>query len=349
MGIQGNASLMLLEKEPADPDYERLRNIESYVRNGADLTKQLLGFAKGGKYEVKPLDINEIVRMSAQLFSRTKKEITIHTKYQEDVWSVEADPGQLEQVMLNLYVNAWQAMPGGGELLLETENVILDEKRVAPHTVSPGRYVRIAVTDTGVGMDEMTRQRIFDPFFTTKEMGRGTGLGLASVYGIIRNHGGFIIVESEKGHGSTFTIFLPFSEKAVRREEQRDSEIRKGEGTVLLVDDEEMIIDVGGHMLEKMGYRVFIARSGKEALDQYQKNKDDIDLVILDMIMPEMGGGETYDRLKAMDPAIKVLLSSGYSIDGQAGDIMERGCNGFIQKPFNMKDLSRRIRDILDL
>jgi len=347
MGIQGNASLMLLDVVTSHPQYEKLKNIEQYVRNGADLTKQLLGFARGGKYEVKPTDLNDLVKKSSEMFGRTKKEITIHPKYQEGIWTVEVDQGQIEQVLLNLYVNAWQAMPGGGELHLQTENVTLDEDFAKPFAIEGGKYVKTSVTDTGAGMDDATQQRIFDPFFTTKEMGRGTGLGLASAYGIIKNHGGFINVYSEKGEGTTFNIYLPASEKKVIEDKMLSEEVLKGTETVLLVDDEEMITDVGGQFLQRIGYRVLIARNGKEAIEIYEKSKDQIDLVILDMIMPVMGGGETYDRLKEIDPEIKVLLSSGYSIDGEATEILGRGCNGFIQKPFDVKKLSQKTRGIL--
>ncbi|MBW1746293.1 MAG: PAS domain S-box protein, partial [Deltaproteobacteria bacterium] len=187
MGIQGRTSLMIMDKDSSHPDFEHLQGIEGYVKSAADLTKQLLGFARGGKYEVKPTDINELIKKSSRMFGRTKKEIKIHGKYQKNVWTVEADQGQIEQVLMNLYINAWQAMPGGGELYLQTENVILDEDYVKPFKIEPGRYVKISVTDTGVGMNEATRQKIFDPFFTTKEMGQGSGLGLASVYGITKN------------------------------------------------------------------------------------------------------------------------------------------------------------------
>jgi CheY-like chemotaxis protein len=197
-------------------------------------------------------------------------------------------------------------------------------------------------------MDEVTRERIFEPFFTTKQMGRGAGLGLASAYGIIKNHGGTIDVYSEKGHGSTFNIYLPASEKEVTKAKTSPGEVLKGKGTILLVDDEEMILDVGKKMLEEMGYIALIARSGEEAVEIYKEKENQIEMVILDMIMPETGGGETYDRLKEINPKIKVLLSSGYSIDGQATDIVKRGCDGFIQKPFNIRDLSHKLRAILE-
>ncbi|MEE8300394.1 MAG: PAS domain S-box protein, partial [Desulfatiglandales bacterium] len=348
MGIQGNASLILLDTDSSFTHYERLRNIEQGVQSGADLTKQLLGFARGGKYEVKPTDLNELIGRSSDMFGRTKKQITIHARYQKDIWPVEVDQGQIEQVLLNLYVNAWQAMPGGGDLYLETENVSFDKAYLRPFGLEPGRYVKMSITDTGVGMDEATQQRIFEPFFTTKEMGRGTGLGLASAYGIIKNHGGIINVYSEKGKGTTFNFYLPASEKAVIEEMEIPKEVLKGTETVLLVDDEDMIIDVGREILKAVGYKVLVARSGKEGIKICKKNKDKIDLVILDMIMPEIDGGEAYDRMKKINPDIKVLLSSGYSIDGQATEILKRGCNGFIQKPFSIKKLSRELRRILD-
>ncbi|MBW1770221.1 MAG: response regulator, partial [Deltaproteobacteria bacterium] len=315
----------------------------------AELTKQLLGFARGGKYEVKATDLDELVRKSCEMFGRTKKEITMHAKHRKEVWPVEIDRGQIEQVLLNLYVNAWQAMPDGGDLYVETGNVMLDENYTKPFGVSPGNYVKLSVTDTGIGMDKATQQKIFDPFFTTKEMGRGTGLGLASTYGIVSNHGGIINVYSEKGKGTTFCIYLPASrEEVTTREKKVAEDVLKGTERVLFVDDEDAIVDVGEEMLKNMGYEVLVARSGKEGVDVYTKHKEEIDLVILDMIMPDMGGGKAYDRMKEENPDVKVILSSGYSVDGQAAEILERGCDAFIQKPFNIKEMSVKIREILE-
>ena len=349
MGVQGRTSLMLMDKDPAHPDYEHLKGIEEYVRNAVELTKDLLGFARGGKYEVKPTALNSLIEHENRMFSRTKKEISIHGAYEEDLWSVEVDQGQIQQALLNLYLNASQAMPEGGDLYVQTENVLLDEEYIKPFKVTPGKYVKISLTDTGVGMDEATVKKIFDPFFSTKGPGKGSGLGLASVYGIIKNHGGFINVYSEQGQGTTFTLYLPTSEKgAVEQIPQPGRhDIHYGKGTVLLVDDENMILKVGRSMLEKLGYRVITAESGQEALDLYQDQQQKIGLVILDMIMPGMGGGETYDRLKEMDEKVRVLLSSGYSINGQARRILERGCIGFIQKPFAMEGLSRKVHEVL--
>ena len=356
MAMQGNASLALLNKDSSHPDYERLKNIEKYIRDAATLTKQLLGFARGGKYEIRPTNLNTLLQKSSKMFGRTKKEITIHQKYQEDPWAAEADSGQIEQVLLNLYVNAWQAMPGGGELYLETQNTTIDESSSNQYDVIPGKYVKISITDTGSGMDEATRKRIFDPFFTTKEMGRGTGLGLASVYGIVKSHGGFIDVYSEKGHGTIFTIHLPAiaaDRMAPIVEPDKTIEMARGKETMLLVDDEDIIIEVGEELLQKMGYHVLIAKSGREAIEIVSEAHKPgpvyavPDLVILDMIMPGMSGGDTYDRLKEISPDIRVLLSSEYSIDGQAAEILKRGCSGFIQKPFNIEELSQKIREIL--
>jgi PAS domain S-box-containing protein len=348
MGIQGRNSLMLMDATPSHPYFEHLKGIEDYIQSATDLTKQLLGFAMGGKYEVKPTDLNGLVKNQSLMFGRTHKEISIHEKFEENLWIVEIDQGQIKQVLLNLYVNAWQAMPGGGNIYVQTENVTVDKNYMKPFAVKLGNYVKISVIDTGIGMDEDTQQRIFDPFFTTKEKGRGTGLGLASAYGIIKNHGGFINIYSEIGQGTTFNIYLPTSDKKAIEEAELSKDVLKGSETVLLVDDEDIITTVGRSMLEQLGYKTMIVNSGKDAIEIYKKMGKQIAIVILDMIMPEMSGGNTYDKLKAVDPEVKVLLSSGYSVNGQATEILERGCNGFIQKPFNIRSLSHKLRVILD-
>jgi CheY-like chemotaxis protein len=218
-----------------------------------------------------------------------------------------------------------------------------------PYKPKPGNYVFLSVRDTGVGMDKKTTERIFDPFFTTKGLAEGTGLGMASVYGSIKGHGGYIDVESEKGHGTTISIYLPAVEKEeVKEEKDLPGEFLKSKETVLLVDDEEMVLDAGEQMLRKLGCEVLSAKSGQEALELYKKNQGKIDMVLLDMIMPVMGGGETYDRMKEINPDIKVLLSTGYSLDGEATEILNRGCDGFIQKPFNMEQLSQSIREVVN-
>ncbi len=348
MCIQGRASLMAMDMEPGYPLLEHTRAIEEYVRSATQLTRQLLGFARGGKYEVKPMDMNQVMLNSAQMFGRTRKEIRIRTRCSQQPPIVEADQGQIEQVLLNIYVNAWQAMPDGGDLFLETKIVTLGKSYCAPYQVEPGLFVNMSVTDTGIGMDEATRRRIFDPFFTTKEKSRGTGLGLASAYGIIRNHGGMITVYSESGHGATFNIYLPLSSRKAGQEVSAVTTLIKGSETILLVDDEDIIIDVGKAMLEKLGYSVLVARNGLEAVETLTRMKTDIRLVILDLIMPEMDGGKTFDRLRNVCPDMPVLLSSGYAINGHADRILRRGCNGFIQKPFTISELSQKIGGILN-
>ena len=348
MAIQGRISLMLMDKNALHPDFGHLQLLEKHIESAANLTKQLLGFARRGKYEIKPTDLNEFIKKVNRMFGRTKKEISIHGIYEENLWSVEVDRGQIEQVLLNLYVNAWQAMTSGGDLYIQTQNVTLDENYMKPYRVKLGKYVKISVTDTGVGMDKATQEKIFDPFFTTKEVSRGTGLGLASSYGIIKNHGGLINVYSEKGHGATFNIYLPASKKDLIEEKNPVGDPLGGSETVLFIDDEDIIMEVAAELLERMGYKVLKAESGKKAVEVYEENKERIDIVILDMIMPNMSGGDIYDTLKQINPGVKVLLSSGYSINGQATDILNRGCDGFVQKPFKMEELSEKLRGILD-
>ncbi len=347
MGIQGYTSLMLLDLDSSHPHYDMLKKIEQQVTSGASLTGQLLGFARGGRYEPKPTDPNMLIKNSSDMFCRTQKEIVVHTKLEKDVWAVEVDQGQIEQALLNLYVNAWHAMPGGGNLFLETRNVTLDKSYLEPYNLEPGRYVKISVTDTGIGMDKETLQRIFEPFFTTKEMGAGVGLGLASTYGIVKSHKGIINVYSEPGQGTNFNIYLPASGNRPIKETGPSEKVLKGKESILFIDDEDRILDTGKEMLEALGYKVMVAGSGEKAIEIFKERHDDIDMVILDMIMPGMGGGEVYDRIKAVSPNVKVLLSSGYSIEGEAGKILKRGCNGFIQKPFNINELSRKIKEVL--
>ena len=348
MGIQGHASLISMDLESSHPHVEHIKAIEEYIRSAVDLTRQLIGFVRGGKYEVKPVDINELVLTSADMFGRTRKGIRIHSNMKPEELIVEADRGQIEQVFLNIFINAWQAMPDGGEIYLETSIVNMDKETCLPHQIDPGRYVKISVTDTGIGMDNTTRQRIFDPFFTTKEKGRGTGLGLASAYGIVKNHGGMLSVYSEPGHGTTLSIYLPVSDKKAQKVMAQEKEMIQGSETILLVDDEEMIINVGKAMLERLGYRVVTATDGKQAVKVVSKMDNEIDMVILDIIMPGIDGGEAFDRIREIQPELPVMLSSGYTVTGHATEIMSRGCNGFIQKPFNLSELSQKIRQILD-
>jgi CheY-like chemotaxis protein len=347
MGIQGYASLSLMNLDSSHPNYEMLKMIQDQVQSGADLTRQLLGFARGGRYEIKPTDMNKTIEKTSAMFGRAKKEISIHLKKDEKLWSVEVDRSQMEQVFVNLFVNAWQAMPGGGNIYLETENIILSDVQAQSNSVSPGKFVKITVRDSGTGMDEKTMARIFDPFFTTKELGRGTGLGLATVKGIINGHKGIINVESEPGRGTAFTIYLPASEKEVAAEKSEKMEIIRGTETILLVDDEKMVLGVNKKILEFIGYKVFTAGSGQDAISVFKEKKSGIDLVIMDMIMPGISGTDLIDQIRDVRSDIRILLTSGYSISGEAQKIIDHGCSGFLQKPFQIEQLSRKIRDIL--
>jgi len=345
MGIQGFTSLLMMHIDKHHAHFEKLKRIENIIDSGAGLTRQLLGFARGEKYETKATNLNELVEKTSNIFGSTQKDIRIHKKYHDDLWTAEVDRGQVEQVLMNLYVNAWQAMPVGGDLYLETSNFLINADYAKLFSVSPGRYVRISIKDTGIGMDKKTLDRIFEPFFTTKEMGRGTGLGLASAYGIIKGHSGIIHAESEPGHGTTFYLYLHATPKEVVQEDQATLEIERGKGTILLVDDEEMIVDVCREILMSLGYEVLPACSGHEAIEIFKKNGRNIDLVILDVVMPGIGAEETFDTLKGMDPGVKIILSSGYSLNNRVRNLMERGCNGFIQKPYNIASMSKKIKE----
>ncbi len=350
MGMQGNVSLSLLDVGAEHRCYENLKNIEAYIARASDLTRQILGFARGGKYHASPLDINRVIRESVRLFRRTRKEIKVEVGLQDELPTVEADRSQMEQVFINLFVNAWQAMPGGGTIRVTAVVVRLDRDFTAPHDTPPGAFVKISVSDDGTGMDSRTLERVFEPFFTTRGMGRGTGLGLASVYGIIKNHGGIITVQSEKGSGTTFDIFLPVSLRPLDKPKQEKKPATPAagrQGTVLLVDDEQMILDVGRKLLESLGYRAITADGGREAIEIYRQHGAGIDLVILDMVMPEMNGARTFEMLKELDPGVKVLLSSGYSLDAKAVEMLNKGCKGFIQKPYDMTLLDIKIREIM--
>jgi PAS domain S-box-containing protein len=344
MGIQGYISLMLLDITPGNPHHKKLKNIEGYIHHAAELTNQILGFARVGKYESRITDINEIVGKSADLFGRTKKQLRIHTRFQPDIQLVEVDPAQIEQAVLNIFLNAWHAIGSSGDLYIKTQDFILDKNNVALVTLKPGRYVKLTIADNGCGMDEETMEHIFEPFFTTKDMGHGNGLGLASTYNIIKNHEGLITVKSKPGQGTIFDIYLPVTEKQQEYTiEEMNDELFKGTETILLVDDEEMIIEVTQLMLTDIGYHVVAARSGTEAIDLYQQHQDTIDIILLDMIMPDMEGSEVVDQIRRINPEIKILLASGYNLNSKIDDVLKKGCNGFIQKPFDLHKLSREL------
>jgi len=348
MGIQGHSSLLAARLDPADSNQEHLKAIEKHVHSATGLTAQLLATAQGGKYNPQPIDLNELLRNSASMFKRTRKELQFHSILTQSPLVAEVDKPQIEQVLLSMFVNAWQAMPGGGELHLESSMVMLDDSYCAPFQVPEGRYAKISITDSGTGMDEATQLRVFDPFFTTRDKKRGTGLGLASAYGIVKNHDGFITTYSNLGHGTTFNIHLPISDKEPFRADPVEQVTVKGGENILFVDDEEMILEVGQSLLDALGYKVVLAKGGEQAVEYMRSKGGEIDLIILDMIMPVMDGGKTFSLIRQLYPSVPVILSSGYSINGQAEQIMQNGCNGFLQKPFNLAELSQKIRTILD-
>ncbi len=349
MNIMGLTGLILAGTGDDHPAHADLKLIEQEVVKGSALTKHLLSLGRGGAFVPKPIDLNVLLDKAARLFCRTRTGITITRKLVPDLPPVEVDPGQLEQVLLNLMVNAWQAMSRQGEMTLASGAVTLSEAFCEPYGRPPGRYVHLSLTDTGTGMDEPTMARIFEPFFTTKEVGQGTGLGLATVYAIIKQHRGIIRVDSQPGRGTTFHIFLPVSAKAAVCEPCRDDSIRRGSGTVLLVDDEDGVRTVAGRILQQLGYQILMAPSGPRALEIYRQEGDRIDLVILDMLMPGMGGSETFQQLQGIDPGVRVLLSSGYSLDGETQQVMAAGARGFIQKPYRLAALSHKVAEILSL
>ena len=348
MGIQGYVSLLRMQTDPDDPAAEYLEGIDSAVMNAANLTNQLLGFARKGKYSPRQTSINRIIENSTKMFTRTKKDVVMHLNIQDDAWSVKVDQGQIEQVLINLFVNACHAMDNGGDIYVQTENVTLYDDYCKPFEVEAGNYVKISVTDTGVGISSDIIERIFEPFFTTKEVGKGTGLGLASAYGIIKNHNGIIKVYSELGNGTTFNIYLPASDDKVSNDIEVSSDLLTGNEKILLVDDEVATIQVEELMLKQLGYSVLTALSGREAVALYKDNLTDLDLVALDMIMPEMNGKETYEELRKINADVKVLLVSGYSLNKQIEELMAMGCDGFIQKPFDILKLSQTLREVLD-
>lgn len=342
--VLGHASFLKQSIPPDSPLHTDVERIESSAKRAAGLTKQLLSFARGGAAQPRVLDINTLVAETLEMLSRTiGRNIVISRNLEPHVWSVEADRVQMQQVLTNLSLNARDAMPDGGELTVQTANLELGQRaaRRIFYSAKPGRYVRISVADTGIGMDEDTRQRAFEPFFSKKG---GTGLGLSMVYGIIHNHGGFIGVESELGKGSTFSIYLPAREEAPGAEEQAAEEIERGRGTVLAVDDEEVVLEVVGRMLESMGYNVLKATSGEAAIHLYSSRKDEVDLVILDIIMPGVPGMEIFESMKAVNPEVKVLLSSGYPRSEAAAEAVRNGAMGFLEKPYDMGELSAAVR-----
>ena len=354
MGIQGNVSILIQDKKAGDPGYDELTGIERCIDSGAKLTRQLLSFSKGGRYALTLADINDVVEKSASMFARTRKEINVVQQLDPQLAMAQVDAAQIELALMDLYVNAWHAMSLGGELTISTANVALDESFVKPYNLKAGHYLQIKIVDTGAGMDEKTLERIFEPFYTTRPMGEGTGLGLASVFGIIKKHQGIITVESQVGVGSAFCVYLPAvlsddSDQPLSKTQadMEQGKIEKGTGTILVVDDEAYILNAAKAMLVNLGYDVLLATGGREAMAVFDQNPDLIALLILDLIMPDVSGETVFDHVKSVRPDVRVILSSGYSLDGQAESILDKGCDGFIQKPYTLNQLSQKIKEVL--
>jgi CheY-like chemotaxis protein len=350
-GILGSLSIMELDSK-GDPGRKReVEEMKALVKRGAGMTRQLLGFAHRGHYEAKPLDLIDVVDKTLELYHRTRKDVVLQTEFPDDDVNIMGDPSQVEQVMMNLFVNAGQAMPRGGVLSVRLEKVEPTLEVREPLGILPGPFAQVTVRDTGVGMDKPTLDRIFEPFFTTKGAGTGTGLGLASVYGIVKNHGGFVQVESRPGKGTTFAVYLPVTDRIPVAEETpgscpvwfRDEDKR----TILLVDDEEPILRTCTKTLQAIGFEVHSARNGREALEIFKARKDQVSVVILDMVMPGMSGWDTFEALKMLDPKVKVLLASGYIREGHAALEMETGTHGFIEKPFDLETLSVKLKELI--
>ena len=346
MALQGNVSLMLMNHDREHPDFNRLLAMQESISDATGMTRQLLGFARGSKFEKTPWDLSRIVEKAIMMFAPTRKDISFDFSPKKFA-PVEVDENQIEQVLANLIINAFQAMPQGGII-----RAVLDEETVEagnPETakLKPGKYVRLSISDTGSGIGPEIVKRIFDPFFSTKEKSQGSGLGLTSAYWIIKNHGGLINLESEVGKGSTFRVYLPFSERAVRHIPEDDTEIQPGRGTVLVVDDEARVLEALSDMCERLGYNVIKVSSSREAMSVYWENKDRIDLVLLDFLMPEMNGKQLFGIIRDINPGAKIILCTGYSMDDQIKDILAK-VDGVINKPVNIVQLSRKIKNALE-
>ncbi|MDA3886001.1 MAG: ATP-binding protein [Candidatus Delongbacteria bacterium] len=350
MGIQGNISILKLKLSEDEKSHEKLEKIEDYIDNASNLARQMLGIAKGGKYDLVSLNMNEVIHSILKFFIRTNKEISTTEDLDKDLKNIEADKTQMNQVILNIMVNASQAIVSKGEIHVETKNVILNSDFLEPYNLPSGEYVKISIKDNGIGMDKKTQKKIFDPFFTTKHREKGTGLGLSSVFGIVKNHGGIIAFHSVKDEGTIFDLFFPVTNKDISQNEFNPNKLEYGDHQkVLIIDDEKMVLETTSEVLKSLHYSPILAMSGMDGLEIFTKEYAEISLVILDMIMPKMDGEEIFRELKKIDPNVKVLISSGYSITGKTNKILDNGGKGFIQKPFNITDLSVKIKSILEV
>lgn len=346
-GIQGNVEIIRHQLSPNSEHQKRLGIINQIVHRGSRLSSQLLGYARGGQTEINEINLNRLVENAIEMFGHARRQIDIKTCFSPDTPCVRGDPTQIEQVLLNLMINAVHAMPAGGRMVIETSATELSADDNREYEIVPGRYAMLSVRDTGHGMDPSTRKQIFEPFFTTKAQGQGTGLGLASTYGIVKNHKGYIEVFSEPGVGSQFNVLLPDSKNTEKAGVATAHSPAKDTETLMIVDDEPDFLDVGREMLILLGYAVITAGDSNEAVARFKKHAGNIKLVIVDMIMPGSDINTTIRRLRQIDPTVRVLLSSGYSQNGSVARNLMRNCDGFIQKPFRLASLSEKIRELL--
>jgi len=346
--IIGNTELLQMKS----PGNENIKTYLSAVKAPLDrmtgLTDQLLAYAQDGNHQSTAVSIQKLVLDTVSLVQHTTDpRVRIETDLPAEVLNVEVDIAQMQMAISAILSNAAEAIEGKGRIKISAGNGIVRKEFEKIHLESDlDRFVYLRVEDDGKGMDRKTKDRIFEPFFTTKFQGRG--LGMAAVYGLVRRHGGYLDVASEENQGTTVSVYLPLTEKQEQRGMKSIQKMVEGNGTILVVDDEEMVLSLGSEIVKMMGYDVLEARNGGEAVEIYRENKDKVDMVILDMAMPDMNGGEAYHRMKEIDPEVKVLLTSGYGIEGQAGEIMKHGCDAFIQKPFSISNLSGKIREVLE-
>ncbi|MEJ2719202.1 MAG: response regulator [Deltaproteobacteria bacterium] len=350
--ISGHAELLEMQLTQRGMKFDEMTAILRASDRGTELVKQILTFSRKVDAEFASVNLNEEVCTTERLLYRTiPKMIDIELRLEEDLLPIRADSTQIEQLLINLAVNAKDAMPDGGTLTIETRNIVADEEYCAHHEgLMPGRYVLLSVSDTGHGMEQDVLQHIFEPFFTTKGLADGTGLGLAAVFGIVKMHGGHLTCESEVGKGTAFDIYFPVPEDgspSLRAVEVKP-EAEGGTETILLVDDEELIQELAKRILENSGYRVLTAGSGKQALEIYAEHRSEISLVILDLIMPEMGGKRCLDELLKINPDVKALIASGFAIEGEAKAFFDAKAKGKVSKPFNVRELLRSVRRVLD-
>jgi len=351
--ISSYNQLLLMRKNEADPDWKYLSNINKLTQRSTDLIKELMIFSRKVESRLAPVDLNDEIEKLFDLLTNTMpKMTTINLELTDHVNIINGDPSQIGQIIMNLAVNANDVMPDGGRLTIKTENVtIANDHHQSNFRVKAGDYVLISISDTGPGMDKEVLEHIFDPFFTTKETGKGTGLGLSVVYGIVKNHGGYIICESKPNMGTTFKIYIPSvkmvdTEKISKPESQK--ELPTGNEMILIVDDEKSLLDTNEALLNQFGYDTLTAERGEEAIEIFKKDQERIDLVLLDLIMPGMGGQQCLSELIKIKPDVKVIITSGYTASVTAQDTLKYGAAAFISKPMQLPTLLKKVRKVLD-